>query len=262
MSISTGNPTLSNGHQPHDDRLVAIPDLLYPQVRWNDEDYARLEARLDLYTDFVVLSKFFAGEVSETYVVDPAEVAAALAGLDLGSGLLPENCLFWSKKGGWDRLGIYLPPQTWLVTVRNEDQAHSTDPSTSSGGTSGQAWRVPLPGLVFTGYEYNYSLWAVTDRPAGPATPLYMAPCPNVSLEGVCRGNAPFPRTTTTTMWQAVDIFFSSKFNRDLSNAKSQAYPDCILDQWRALAQAGTETYPLEDLVQTRLTLGGLIKDV
>jgi hypothetical protein len=255
MTNSTGNNTAScNGAQPGERHpvsgsngrpVVAIPDLIYPQVRWNDDDYARLEARLDLFTDFVVLSKFFAGEVSEQYVVDPAEVAAALAGLDLGSGLLPENCLFWSKKGGWERLGLYLPPQTWLVTVRDEDQA----------------WRIPLPGLVFTGHEYHYSLWAVTDRPADSRTPLYLAPCPNVSPEGVCRGSAPFPRAASTTIWQAVEVFFSSKFNRDLANAKSQAYPDCILDQWRALNRAGAETYPTADLVQTRLTLGGLIKD-
>jgi hypothetical protein len=270
MNNSTGNPISLSGHPPGpapDDRrpgsgLAAIPDLIYPQVRWNEDDYARLEARLDLYTDFVVLSKFFAGEVSEKYVVDPAEVAAALAGLELGSGLLPENCLFWSKRDGWDRLGIYLPPRSWLVTVRDETQAHSTGPSTGSGGASGQAWRIPLPGLVFTGHEYNYSLWAVTERPTEARTPLYLAPCPNVSLEGVCRGSAPFPRASTLTLWQAVDVFFSSKFNRDLSNSKSRAYPACVLDQWRALAQAGAEHYPLEDLVPTRLTLGGLIKDV
>lgn len=270
MSNSTGNTNGRDGRQPDDHRgavslpngstvnlpngravsvsngLVAIPDLIYPQIKWHDDDYARLEGRLDLYTDFVVLSKFFAGEVTEKYVVDPAEVAATLAGVDLGSGLLPEHCLFWSKRGGWDRLGIYLPPQAWLVTVRGEEHA----------------WRVPLPGLVFTGREYDYSMWAVTERPAGRQAPLYLAPCPNVSLEGVCRGNAPFPRATTTTIWQAVDVFFGSKFNRDLSNQKSKAYPGCILDQWRILDQAGADTYPLADLVQTKYTLGSLIDDV
>ncbi len=246
MNNLTGNPEGRNGHQPAAlSRPAAIPDLIYPDLKWNDDDYARLEGRLDLYTDFVVLSKFFAGETTEQYVVDPAEVAAALAGVDLGSGLLPEGCLFWSKRGGWDRLGVYVPPRTWLVTVRNEPQA----------------WRVPLPGLIFTGHEYDYSLWAVTERPAARQAPLYMAPCPNVSLDGVCRGSAPFPRAGTTTLWQAVDVFFSSRFNRDLSNQKSKAYPACVLDQWRALHQAGAEVYPPADLVPTQLTLGGLIDD-
>ena len=105
------------------------------------------------------------------------------------------------------------------------------------------------------GYEYDYTLWAVTDRPTEENAPLYMAPCPNVHPEGVCRGNAPFPRAAPATIWQAVDVFFSSRFNRDLSNAKSKAYPDCVLDQWRVLHETGAERYPLADLVKTNLTL-------
>jgi hypothetical protein len=226
-------------------RVVAIPDLFWPQIQWAESDYARLQGRLDLYSDFIILSKFLNGEVSQQYLVDPAEVAAALAGLNLTSNLLPENCLFWGKKNGADRLGIYLPPQVWTVTVRDEPLA----------------WRVPLPGLIFTGHDYQYNLWTVTERPSDRQTPLYMAPCPNVQPEGVCRGNAPFPRAGVTTIYQAVEAFFASRFNRDLSNQKSQAYPDCVLDQWRALHRAGAESYPTEDLVKTTFTLGRLIDD-
>ncbi|MCP4286824.1 MAG: hypothetical protein GY792_20670, partial [Gammaproteobacteria bacterium] len=169
MNNSTGNNT---GHL-----LTAIPDLIYPAFKWGESDYARLQARLDLYDDFVTLSKFRTGQVTDQYLVDPAELAAVLAGVNLHSGLLPRDCLFWSKLQGYDRLGIYIPPQVWPVTIRNEVQA----------------WRVPLPGLIFTGHEYDYSLWAVKDYPSDDKTPLYMAPCPNVHPEGVCRGSAPFP---------------------------------------------------------------------
>lgn len=233
MNNSTGNQT----------GLAAIPDLIYPHLKWPEDDYARLQGRLDFFSDFIVLSKFWQGQLSEQYVVDPMEVATALAGLDLSSGLLPDNCLFWSKKGGHDRLGVYVPPRVWLVSIRGEEQA----------------WRVPLPGLVFTGHGYDFSLWAVAERPTDRQAPLYLAPCPNVHPEGVCRGNAPFPRASPATLWQAVDVFFHSKFNRDLSNAKSLAYPDCVLEQWRALSQAGAESYPLADLVKTNLSLGSLI---
>jgi hypothetical protein len=224
-------------------QLPAMPDLIYPQLEWHEADYARLAARLDLFSDFIVLSKFQQGQMTEQYLVDPLDVATALAGLNVNSGLLPDNCLFWSKKDGYDGLGVYVPPRVWPVTVRPEPRA----------------WRVPLPGLVFTGRGYDYSVWAVLDRPASVETQLYMAPCPNVSLDGVCRGNAPFPRATPATLWQAVDVFFASRFNRDLSNQKSRAYPDSILDQWRALHQAAADSYPLDDLVGTNLTLGRLI---
>jgi PRTRC genetic system protein B len=245
MTNLTGNNNQNNPSSGLPEGLTAIPDLVYPALEWADEDYAHLQARLDLYTDFVLLSKFQSGQVTEQYLVDPVEVATALAGINLNSGLLPRETLFWSRVNGQDRLGVYLPPQVWLVTIR--DQA--------------EAWRVPLPGLVFVGQGYDYSLWAVTERPTTSATPLYLAPCPNVHPEGVCRGNAPFPKAAPATIWQAVDAFFSSRFNRDLSNQKSQAYPDCVLDQWQALYEAEAETYPLADLVQTHLTLGRLIDD-
>ncbi len=240
MTNSTGNT--NNGRQllsaSQLGEVAVIPDLIYPDLRWGEEDYARLQARLDFFTDFIVLAKIKAGEITERYIVDPTDVTAVLAGVNLSSGLLPDNCLFWGKRHGSDHLAVYVPPQIWLVSVRGETEA----------------WRVPLPGLVVVGYEYDYTLWAVTDRPTAENVPLYMAPCPNVHPEGVCRGNAPFPKAAPGTIWQAVDVFFSSRFNRDLSNAKSKAYPDCVLDQWRALHEAGAERYPQDDLVEAKLT--------
>jgi len=237
------NSTGNNSGNDRNRSLGALPDLIYPAIRWDDDDYARLQARLDFFQDFIMLSKFERGEVTRQHIVDPAEVATALAGIDLNSGLLPPDVLFWSRRHGQVRLGLYLPPQIRLVTIRDE----------------AQAWRVPLPGLIFVGHGYNYTAWAVTERPTSPETRLYMAPCPNVHPEGVCRGNAPFPQADPATIWHAVDIFFSSKFNRDLSNQKSQAYPNCVLDQWRALHQAEADVYPLDDLVKTHLTIGRLI---
>jgi hypothetical protein len=164
-----------------------IPDLVLPHVKWDQSDYAALEGRLDFYGDFISLYKFRNGQITEYYpVIDPDETAAAIANINLTSGLLPRECLFWGKLEGTDRLGVYIPPQVWPVVVRDESQASSTG--------SGQAWRVPLPGLIFVGHSYDYSLWAVTERPAVESAPLYLAPCPNISLKGVCRGNAPFPK--------------------------------------------------------------------
>ena len=222
---------------------TALPDLVFPDLQWQEDDYARLEGQLSLYSDFIVLTKFSKGQATERFVVDPDDVAAALGSLTLNSGLLPEGCLFWHKKEGTEGVGLYLPPQARLVTVRDE----------------ATAWRVPLPGLVFAGRGYSYQVWAAVERPTDSRYPLYMAPLPNVSPQGVCLGNAPFPPAGPATIRQAVDAFFSSKFNRDLSNQKSRKYPDNVLELWRELHQAGAEQFPVEDLLGTNLTLGGLI---
>lgn len=246
MTSLTGNPTNSNNISPervNGAPYTGVPDLVYPNLRWGDDDYAALQGRLDLFSDFIVLSKYRDGQATERYIVDSMELAAAITDLDLNSGLLPRDCLFWGKRHGADRLGVYLPPQVWPVVVRGE----------------AQAWRVPLPGLLFLGHQYDYHLWAVTERPAHTGAPLYLAPCPNVSLPGVCRGNAPFPKAGPATIWQAVEVFFSSKFNQDLSNGKSRSHPNNVLDQWQALHAAGAETYPLDDLAPTNFTLRRLL---
>jgi len=56
-----------------------------------------------------------------------------------------------------------------------------------------------------------------------------------------------------------VDAFFGSRFNTDLSNNKSKVFPGGVLEQWRALHKAEAESYPLDDLVETGITLGGIL---
>ena len=127
---------------------------------------------------------------------------------------------------------------------------------------AGEVLAVPLPGLVFVGHGSQYGAWAVVppdDAPAGwlpdAGTQLYNCPTPNVSGNGVCTGNVPFPEAGVATVWAAVNLFFESEFNDHLSNGKSQAHPRSVLALWRKLARAGAETYPLDDLVFARKIL-------
>lgn len=237
---------------------TAIPELEYPAtlvfpgIAWGDADVARLRVRIELFDDLIVLAKFNQGQRVEHFVVDPEQLAIVLGGLSLGSALLPKNCLFWGKWQGADRLGVYVPPQVWPLTVREGgQQAHSTG--------SGQAWRVPLPGLIFVGHEGDYWLWAVKERPDSAEIPLYIAPVPNISTKGVCHGNVRFPKAGCSTIWEAVERFFSSRFNHDLSRGKSRAYPDCVVEQWQALYTAQATVYPLDDLVEAGGTLGAIL---
>jgi hypothetical protein len=162
---------------PPPDTPGGVPDLIIPQVSWKKGDYASLQGRLDLYTDFVILSKFKEGKVTEQYPVDPVELAAAIGGVNLSSGLLPPNCLFWSKLNGLDRLGVYLPPQMRYLTVRGE----------------ALAWRVPLPGLIMVGHDYDYSLWAVVEEPNSGGHPPLSGALPQHLPSGSVSGQRALP---------------------------------------------------------------------
>src|SRR3984893_2280234 len=58
-------------------------------------------------------------------MVDVAEVARALsAGVSLASGILPgdetgPNTLFWARSSGATRLGIWIGPRTWRLSLRS-----------------------------------------------------------------------------------------------------------------------------------------------
>lgn len=221
--------------------LADLPEEIPP------DDRAKLRLLLLFFQDFVVGQKFEdKGKPQQPFMVDPAQVVVTLAGISLNSGLLPENVLFWGMVDSYPRVAIFIPAQVWPVAVRGHQEA----------------LKVPLPPLVFIGHRYDYSIWAVEGWPSNLNAPVYIAPCPNTSPAGVCRGNAPFPSADPATIWQAWDAFMSSKFNEDLAEGKSRACPKNILEQWVRLHEEGADVYPREDLIGTNLTVGGLIKNV
>ena len=211
-----------------------------PGVNWSDNDYTQLRLTLALYDDMITATyPPRDGSPVSTFVVDPLDVAQRLGGLAVESGLLPRNCLFWQRHGGQERLAVYVPPQVWAVSI-----------------AGGERLNVPLPGLVFVGHGKKFGAWAVVqpdDAPAGwlpdAGTVLYNCPTPNVSSNGVCTGNVPFPEASSGTIWPAVYLFFESAFNDHLSDGKSRAHERGILAMWRELHQAGAEAYPTDDLV-------------
>ena len=199
-----------------------------------ETDYAEYRGSLHLYDDYLTLER----PGGEAYCIDPHDVATAFSTLPLGTGLLPEGCLFWGKQAGQERLGLYLAPQVWPVSVQGEQLT----------------WHIPLPGLVFVGHGTNYNLWALKGGWPEADTELYLAPCPNVYGDrGICQGNAPFPEASVATIRQAVEVFFTSGFNGDLSNGKSKKHRDNVLKLWRELD--GKKKYPVKDLVQAGIRL-------
>lgn len=241
-----------------------LANLIIPGAQFADSAYASLKLRLDCYNDFILAQKYKDGQGGGFYALDPTDVAAALAGVTLGTPLLPPGCLFWQRPGdGGERLAIYVGPRVWQVNV-------SADPSTGSGRGKRQRLAVPMPGLVWIGQGTSYRLYAVKSGGQGSGvggqgsgvrgwptaeTELWRAPCPNVS-DNICRGNVEFPAASAETIWQALELFFESDFNDHLSNGKSRDFPKSVLDAWRELAGAGAEAWPEDDLVSAETTLG------
>jgi PRTRC genetic system protein B len=233
--------TNTNGH-PASASLLA--NLVVPGVSsWDDGDYAKIRLRLDCYDDFVLAQKYESDKPKGgLYALDPLDVTSAIGGLTIGSPLLPEDCLFWQRADGAERLGIYVPPQVWPVNV--------------SVGGSRERLTVPMPGLVWVGQGTAYRLYAVKGVTwPGKDTELWKAPCPNVS-DNICRGNVEFPAAAAGTIRQALGLFFESDFNDHLSNGKSKRYPRSVLPLWRELSAAGAEAWPEGDLESAGTTLG------
>lgn len=218
-------------------KTESVSGPLLPELKFYDVDYATLCHRLDVYDDQVIYTRYRQAQPEATFPVDPADLASVLGGFPISAGVLPKSCLFWSRTGGETRLAVYVEPQVWRVHVKGEKKP----------------WRVPQPGLVMAGRGTKYGLYAVKSYPDAGAM-MYKAPCPNVR-GNVCTGNVNFPAAEAGTIWQAVDLFFSSGFNADLAGGKSVKHSANILELWRELNEAGAEEYPLDDLVSEGFTL-------
>lgn len=232
-----------NGHNKPTDPLT-LANLVIPGVTLDDDAYAKLLMRLDLYNDTILARQYDQGQPGPAYALDPLDVAACIGGLAISTPPLPRNCLFWQKSGDGERLAVYCEPRVWTVNV--------------SEGKERQRLAVPMPGLVWVGCGLTYGLYAVkgSEWPS-PETALWTAPVPNMS-GSICRGNVEFPAAGAATIWAALGLFFESDFNSHLSNGKSLAHRENVLGQWTALA--GAEVWPEDDLVHTQMTLGKLME--
>lgn len=221
-----------------------LSDLVIPGVRFDEQEYAKIKMRLDLYDDYIVAAKYNDGKPGARFIVDPHALAGALSEVPIKSEILPLNCLFWGRVRGAENIGIYIEPNIWSLRVNGQ-------PDT---------WRVPLPGLVFSGYKHDYRIYAVLERPGNDHCKLYKAPVPNMS-NTICRGNVSFPVAGPDTIRSAaIDSFFSSEFNNHLSGGKSKKYHNCILDHWRELNKIEAGVYPDEDLVEAGIYLKELME--
>lgn len=205
------------------------------------DHYQKLLATIHVFDEAIHYTRYdAAGQIELAHQISPGDLVAALSGIPIATGPLPKECLFYSRSGGDERIGVYIPPAVRRLAIAGEKRR--------------KFYQVPCPGLVFVGEGLSYSVYAVKQRP-GLDDRLYRAPFPNVSVEdsgGICRGTAEFPQCSTTTIHDAVKAFLESNFNNHWTTGKSNADRD-VLDIWKELDDAGAEEYPLDDLKATRM---------
>src|SRR3984893_3136679 len=176
-------------------------------------------------------------------LVDHAEVARGLsAGVSLASGVLPgeetgPNTLFWARSTGSTRLGIWVGPRVWRLTLR------SLEP-----GGKDRRLRLAFPALVFVCRPdaSGAYVFAAAQRPRNPDDVLHHCPAPNVFASGkICPGDHNFARDPLKLPAE----FFVAKFRvtGHTRAGKSRKYPDDVSRLWDELT--GQETFPCADLV-------------
>ena len=170
-------------------------------------------------------------------VVSALDVAHALAReLDLATGVLPPDALWWSKTSQGVRLALWREPRVWRVRLRERYE----DPP--------KRLRLPMPGLVFVcpaGGQAPY-VFAAERRPRSDQDQLFHCPAYNVFPTGrVCVGSHRFP----TDPGKVPEAFFESYFSvtADTGRGKSRRHPDDVGALWAELDRQ--PSYPLDDLV-------------
>ncbi len=194
-----------------------------------------LRLRLDFHHQAVTMT-YFDGDVVDTKLVSAMAVAHALASeLSFGTGLLPENTLWWSNTSRGPVTAVYAAPQVWKVAL----QVTIDKPA--------RRLQIPLPGLVFlcAPCQPPY-VYAVKKRPAKQTDKIYRAPLANIFANGrSCPGSHTYPNDVRET----VKSFFLSFFSvaGDLQN-RSHKFPGSVIKLWEDLE--GKNKFPLDDLVE------------
>jgi hypothetical protein len=203
-----------------------------------------LRLRVDFFHQSTILTSFD-GDTVTTRQVDAMDIAHALSSdLSFGTGLLPENTLWWLNSRDGQIYAIYVEPRIRKLAL----QENLNKPP--------QRFEVPLPGFVFLCSPCKAPwLVAVTKRPTKATDITYHAPCANVFRNGrSCPGSNKYPERVQ----DIVESFFVSFFTSTADlQGRSKSHPKNIIQLWKSID--GQKEFPMDDLVPFG-TLGDLMK--
>ena len=199
-----------------------------------EEDPLRL--RLDFHEESVILHDYASG-LTRTKLVSALDVAHALAReLDLTTGLLPPETLWWARTTNGTRVAVWREPRVWIIRLR---ESYDAKP---------RRLRLPLPGLVFVclpGRQAPY-VFAAANRPRSADDLLFHCPTFNVFASGrVCPGTHTFPADPAKVPEAFIESYFSVA--GDTARDKSRRHPDDVGQVWAEIE--GAKAYPTDDLV-------------
>ena len=213
-------------------------------------DNSVLRIALHFFDHVIMLTRYDGdGKAAASYPVSLPDVAAALSEVSLNSGVLPPRTVFWQRLSGLPRIGIYVPPRRWQVTVR-------------TGRGEPENMVVPMPPLLWVGHGKRYQLYALRKHPRPGDDPvLCAAPTPNIypGKQGICAGSVHFPICSAAAIEPALQMFFASEFNTHLSQNKCRSYPNSVLDLWREMHEHKRQRFPMSELVDITLKLSDIL---
>jgi hypothetical protein len=193
-----------------------------------------LRIRLDFHHQSVTLTEF-KGETVTTRIVSAHDVATALASeLNMGSGLLPDNTLWWKNTRSGPVYAIYVEPGIRKVAVQFDINIPV------------KRFTIPLPGLIFLCSPGSEPwVYAVKEKPTKGNDEVFKAPLLNIFANGrSCPGSNKYPAKVSDIIQTFWISFFSNA--ADVSH-RSKNYPQNVLKLWEYLN--GNDKFPLEDLV-------------
>lgn len=194
-----------------------------------------LKVRLDFYGQSVVMYIVEKGIVT-TRMVSAQDVALALLrDIPLGSGVLPENTLWWQhRQDGSPVVALWRPPQVWSAALQLEPFKPP------------RRFKLPMPGLIFVCRPgHPPRVVAVKKRPTTAEEPIYYAPLYNIFMSGeTCPGSHRYSEDIS----KIPEEFFTAFFTQSIGGEVSRQYGKDLLKLWESID--GTRRFPLRDLIQ------------
>jgi hypothetical protein len=193
-----------------------------------------LKVRLDFYGQSVVMYVLEDGIIT-TRMVNVQDIALALLrDIPLGSGILPEDTLWWQhRQDGAPIIALWRSPRIWSVALQLEPFKPP------------RRFRLPMPGLIFMCRPGSPPrVVAVKRRPTTPEEPVYRAPVYNVYTDGnTCPGSHRYSNDIS----KIPEEFFAAFFTQSIGGEASRAYGSDLLKLWESID--GKKRYPLRDLI-------------